>query len=177
MCMCVTVMPGCWRIDLMKQTRVIRAFNLFFSLLLSITNHHLFPAMSAAHRVQQHPVYVQAQNKATYYVNQLDKEVTIIYLLFFSPIHLTPFFYISSQSTLSSTPWSNVPKFLKLTPWSVLSYLLSFSIPSTLSLHPSQTSLAGLSLHTSHSRQLNHHHRTMTSSGSLIGSFLASSIS
>ena len=29
-------------IGLMKQTRVISAFNLFFSLLLSITNHHLF---------------------------------------------------------------------------------------------------------------------------------------
>lgn len=32
--------------------------------------------MSAAERVQNHPVYVQAQGKASYYVNQLDKEVT-----------------------------------------------------------------------------------------------------
>lgn len=32
--------------------------------------------MSAAERVQSHPVYVQAQGKASYYVNQLDKEVT-----------------------------------------------------------------------------------------------------
>lgn len=31
--------------------------------------------MSAAERVQNHPVYVQAQGKASYYVNQLDKEV------------------------------------------------------------------------------------------------------
>ena len=31
--------------------------------------------MSAAERVQNHPVYVQAQGKANYYVNQLDKEV------------------------------------------------------------------------------------------------------
>jgi len=32
--------------------------------------------MSAAQRVQQHPVYIQAQGKASYYVNQLDKELT-----------------------------------------------------------------------------------------------------
>ncbi|KAF8168399.1 TB2/DP1, HVA22 family-domain-containing protein [Crassisporium funariophilum] len=32
--------------------------------------------MSAAQRVQQHPAFVQAQNKASYYVNQLDKELT-----------------------------------------------------------------------------------------------------
>jgi len=32
--------------------------------------------MSAANRVQQHPMYLQAQNKAHYYVNQLDKELT-----------------------------------------------------------------------------------------------------
>lgn len=31
--------------------------------------------MSAAERVQNHPVYVQAQGKANYYVSQLDKEV------------------------------------------------------------------------------------------------------
>lgn len=33
--------------------------------------------MSAAERVQNHPVYVQAQGKANYYINQLDKEVII----------------------------------------------------------------------------------------------------
>ncbi|KAJ7058817.1 TB2/DP1, HVA22 family-domain-containing protein [Mycena amicta] len=32
--------------------------------------------MSAAQKVQQHPVYLQAQSKASYYVNQLDKELT-----------------------------------------------------------------------------------------------------
>ncbi|KAJ7223242.1 TB2/DP1, HVA22 family-domain-containing protein [Mycena pura] len=32
--------------------------------------------MSAAQKVQQHPVYIQAQGKASYYVNQLDKELT-----------------------------------------------------------------------------------------------------
>ncbi|CAA7267755.1 unnamed protein product [Cyclocybe aegerita] len=32
--------------------------------------------MSAAQRVQQHPVFIQAQTKASYYVNQLDKELT-----------------------------------------------------------------------------------------------------
>ncbi|TFK98278.1 TB2/DP1, HVA22 family-domain-containing protein [Pterulicium gracile] len=32
--------------------------------------------MSAAEKVQQHPAFVQAQNKATHYVNQLDKELT-----------------------------------------------------------------------------------------------------
>lgn len=31
--------------------------------------------MSAAERVQNHPVYVQAQGKASYYISQLDKEV------------------------------------------------------------------------------------------------------
>ncbi|KAJ7652156.1 TB2/DP1, HVA22 family-domain-containing protein [Mycena polygramma] len=32
--------------------------------------------MSAAEKVQQHPMYIQAQGKASYYVNQLDKELT-----------------------------------------------------------------------------------------------------
>jgi len=32
--------------------------------------------MSATQKVQQHPAYVQASNKANYYVNQLDKELT-----------------------------------------------------------------------------------------------------
>ncbi|EAU93241.1 YOP1 [Coprinopsis cinerea okayama7 len=32
--------------------------------------------MSAAQKLQQHPVFVQAQNKASFYVNQLDKELT-----------------------------------------------------------------------------------------------------
>ena len=45
--------------------------------------------MSAAYRVQQHPIYIQAQNKGAYYVNQLDKEVTI-YPFFLS--HLSHFF-------------------------------------------------------------------------------------
>jgi len=31
--------------------------------------------MSAAERVQNHPVYVQAQGKASYYIQQLDKEL------------------------------------------------------------------------------------------------------
>ena len=48
--------------------------------------------MSAAYRVQQHPVYIQAQNKATYYVNQLDKEVTIYYLYFF--LHSSHSFFL-----------------------------------------------------------------------------------
>ncbi|TFK22047.1 hypothetical protein FA15DRAFT_52509 [Coprinopsis marcescibilis] len=32
--------------------------------------------MSAAQKLQQHPVFIQAQNKASLYVNQLDKELT-----------------------------------------------------------------------------------------------------
>jgi len=32
--------------------------------------------MSAAQKVQQHPIYIQAQGKATYYLDQLDKELT-----------------------------------------------------------------------------------------------------
>lgn len=31
--------------------------------------------MSATQKVQQHPAFIQAQDKANYYVNQLDKEV------------------------------------------------------------------------------------------------------
>ncbi|KAF8555891.1 hypothetical protein OG21DRAFT_781861 [Imleria badia] len=32
--------------------------------------------MSAAQKVQQHPVFIQAQNKVNYHLNQLDKELT-----------------------------------------------------------------------------------------------------
>jgi len=32
--------------------------------------------MSAAQKVQQHPVFIQAQNKVAYHLNQLDKELT-----------------------------------------------------------------------------------------------------
>ncbi|KAF9235850.1 TB2/DP1, HVA22 family-domain-containing protein [Melanogaster broomeanus] len=32
--------------------------------------------MSTAQKVQQHPVFIQAQNKANYYLSQLDKELT-----------------------------------------------------------------------------------------------------
>jgi receptor expression-enhancing protein 5/6 len=32
--------------------------------------------MSAAQKVQQHPVFIQAQNKVSYHLNQLDKELT-----------------------------------------------------------------------------------------------------
>ena len=40
--------------------------------------------MSATQKVQQHPAFLQAQDKANYYVNQLDKEVR--YLLTLMPI-------------------------------------------------------------------------------------------
>lgn len=33
--------------------------------------------MSAAQKIQQHPVFIQAQNKVNYHLNQLDKEVRI----------------------------------------------------------------------------------------------------
>ena len=67
-------------------------WTLFFNPLLSYSNYHLFPTnMSAAQRVQQHPVYIQAQNKASYYVNQLDKEVIIHQQP--SCLHSHPFFY------------------------------------------------------------------------------------
>lgn len=33
--------------------------------------------MSATQKVQQHPAFIQAQDKANYYVNQLDKEVRV----------------------------------------------------------------------------------------------------
>jgi len=31
--------------------------------------------MSATQKVQQHPAFIQAQNKASYYLQQLDKDV------------------------------------------------------------------------------------------------------
>lgn len=34
--------------------------------------------MSAAQKVQQHPAFIQAQDKANYYVSQLDKEVRLL---------------------------------------------------------------------------------------------------
>jgi len=50
--------------------------------------------MSAAERVQNHPVYVQAQGKATYYVSQLDKEVISVIetprAVFKADAHATP---------------------------------------------------------------------------------------
>lgn len=33
--------------------------------------------MSAAQKVQQHPAFQQATDKANYYVSQLDKEVSV----------------------------------------------------------------------------------------------------
>ena len=69
----------------MKQIRVISAFLPFPSVSAPLYQQPpSFPSnMSAAYRVQQHPVYIQAQNKATYYVNQLDKEVTVYHPSFF----------------------------------------------------------------------------------------------
>ena len=50
--------------------------------------------MSAAERVQNHPVYVQAQGKANYYITQLDKEVRCysdnLYLIFQPRAHTMP---------------------------------------------------------------------------------------
>jgi hypothetical protein len=34
-------------------------------------------SMSTAQKVQQHPVFIQAQDKASYYASQLDKEVSL----------------------------------------------------------------------------------------------------
>ncbi|RDB24570.1 Protein YOP1 [Hypsizygus marmoreus] len=61
--------------------------------------------MSAATKVQQHPVFIQAQNKANFYLAQLDKEVRA--LTYFAPSQLTH--PRSSPSTPSSTPWSSAP--------------------------------------------------------------------
>lgn len=35
--------------------------------------------MSAAQRVQQHPLYIQAQTRLAYHVGQLDKEVCFLF--------------------------------------------------------------------------------------------------
>lgn len=37
------------------------------------------PSMSAAQRVQQHPLYIQAQTRLAYHVGQLDKEVCFLF--------------------------------------------------------------------------------------------------
>ena len=42
-------------------------------------------AQSAADQVLNHPVVKQAQDRAHYYVSQLDKEVSLDQSLFFSP--------------------------------------------------------------------------------------------
>ena len=40
--------------------------------------------MSATQKVQQHPAFIQAQDKANYYVNQLDKEVRYLFSVLLS---------------------------------------------------------------------------------------------
>ena len=67
--------------------------------------------MSAAQRVQQHPIYVQAQNKATYYVNQLDKEVIIYHPFFFHPSHSFFIYQLTKYPVLNTLEQrTQVPK-------------------------------------------------------------------
>jgi hypothetical protein len=70
--------------DVLKQTRVINRYQRSFS-----SNHNptTTTIMSAAQRVQQHPIFVQAQNKAQYYNAQLDKEVSHSFSSHHQPTH------------------------------------------------------------------------------------------
>lgn len=70
--------------DVLKQTRVINGYQRLFSI-----NHHQTTTtiMSAAQRVQQHPIFVQVQNKAQYYNAQLDKEVSHSFSSHDQPTH------------------------------------------------------------------------------------------
>lgn len=67
--------------------------------------------MSAAQQVQQHPVFIQAQNKATYYVNQLDKEVTIYHTSFFYSSHSCFLYQLTKYPVLNTLEQrTQVPK-------------------------------------------------------------------
>ncbi len=105
-----------------NQTDVIKlqdiksfpGFPFFF--FLSTTPPHLFflfffSKMSAVQKIQSHPAFIQTQNKAKYYVGQLDKEVRIFFFWLacflvsqkMSPTKtLTFFFQLSKYPTLNA---------------------------------------------------------------------------
>lgn len=56
--------------------------------------------MSAAQKFQQHPVFIQAQTKVSYHLNQLDKEVRFPSFILSLPFLITFFLLHSSQSSL-----------------------------------------------------------------------------
>ncbi|KAJ3485712.1 hypothetical protein NLI96_g4768 [Meripilus lineatus] len=73
------------------------------------------PQMSATQKVQQHPAFIQAQDKANYYVNQLDKELT--------------------KATLSSVVYSSSPFSTPSTLWlPPVSILVGWLLPAFLSV-------------------------------------------
>lgn len=149
--------------DVLKQTRVINGYQRQFSFNHSQTTTTII--MSAAQRVQQHPIFVQVQNKAQYYNAQLDKEVSHSILSHDHPSH----FFHSSQSTPSSTPSNSAHRSQRPTLSSVASSLSSsFTLSMPLPL-PFQTSWVGVCPRTSPSRPSKHHRPTMTSNGSPTG--------
>jgi hypothetical protein len=46
--------------------------------------------MSATQKVQQHPAFVQAQTKANYYLQQLDKDVRTWFIVHISLTDISP---------------------------------------------------------------------------------------
>jgi hypothetical protein len=55
---------------------VVGAILCLFLLILILVHQ-----MSTSQKLQQHPVFVQASNKANFYVSQLDKEVGLLFIL------------------------------------------------------------------------------------------------
>lgn len=146
----------------------------FYALPTTFCQILLTYTMSAAQKIQQHPVVVQVQQRATHYVAQLDKEVRYLQI----PDAKPPTNSIrSSQSTLFSTTLKPVPKFPRHTPFLVDSFLWPFSIRSTPSPHPFRTSLVGPFPRIYRSRPSNPLLPMTMFSGSHIGLSLASSTS
>jgi len=86
-----------------------QSYNQPWHVCLTITRHHVTlqlrqtspsssppTTMSSAHQIQQHPFFIQAQNKAQYHLNQFDKEVPLFSCF-------APFFNVSLAFQISNS--------------------------------------------------------------------------